>query len=166
MTREIPLSRGLVALVDDEDFDWLNQWKWNALGTGRRRAHFYATRSATVEGRRVLIYMHRAILSLGPGEIGDHSNGNTLDNQRANLRACSKAENTRNQAPQSRALPKGVYAVTRGPRTLYGASIKVDRVSKFLGHWATPEDAAKAYDAAARLHHREYARVNFPDEPV
>ena len=95
--REIPLCDGAAALVDDEDFDWLNQWKWH-LGAGG-----YASRREwnAVEKRTRGVLMHRLILNAPPpiGYVVDHINRNRLDNRRANLRLSTFQENARNRVP-------------------------------------------------------------------
>lgn len=151
MAREIPLTRGLVAIVDDADFDWLNGWNWAVAG------------HQLVAGRcenRVTIYMHRVILNAQPGQLVDHVNGDPRDNRRANLRICTFAENSRNARRQtgSRCRYKGV--APSGPR--WTARITVDGKQVRLGGYATDEQAARAYDEAARRHHGEFACVNFP----
>jgi len=87
----IPLSRGLFARVDPEDFEELSRYKWSASQSGK---NFYAVRQE--KGRTIL--MHRQIMAPPEGMIVDHINRNKLDNSRANLRVCSHRENTRNRA--------------------------------------------------------------------
>jgi len=95
--KQIPLTQGQVALVDNTDYDWLNQWKWCAQ---RTRGVFYAVRnSPRKNGKKHQIFMHREILGLRykDGQEGDHRNHNTLDNQRENLRVCIHSQNIMNQ---------------------------------------------------------------------
>src|SRR5260370_40767547 len=87
---EIPLTKGKVALVDDEDFEWLNQWNWYA---SEDRNTFYAVRTDYSTGKRVRIYMHRFIIAGGKGQEIDHKNGNGRDNQRLNFLLCDKCTN-------------------------------------------------------------------------
>lgn len=161
---EIELSRGLVALVDDADFDWLSRWRWQAHKAVVPPHSYYAQRSEARDdnGRRPYVSMHRAILGNPVGLIVDHKNGNTLDNRRDNLRACSPSQSCCNRRPfAGKAIPyKGVYGVGRR----FYALIQFEGVKHSLGGYATPEDAAKVYDQKARELHGEYARVNFPDE--
>src|SRR4030067_2579990 len=95
--KKIPLSRGMVTLVDDLDYEWLSQWKWYAARGG---ATFYAGRSLprSAEGRGA-VWMHRLILSVPPGIDVDHRNGNGLDNRRINLRSCNRSQNACNMRP-------------------------------------------------------------------
>lgn len=88
--KQIPLSRGLIALVDDEDYDCLMQWKWHAHKMYAARNHSHLT------SRRGLVLMHRAILNVRKCTSVDHKDGNGLNNQKTNLRKCTHAQNMRN----------------------------------------------------------------------
>lgn len=106
--KKIQLTRDRVTLVDDEDFEELNQWKWHAWKP--QNGSFYARRSLLC-GK---VLMHRQILGLKCGDLreGDHRNHNTLDNTRSNLRICTHKQNLMNQKPQRWGVSsrfKGVY---------------------------------------------------------
>ena len=90
--KRIQLSRGMVALVDDEDFDYLNQWKWC---WSKSRGTYYALRRV---GRKGVTHvsMHRLIMGNPEKKMVDHINHDGLDNQRSNLRICSTRENNLN----------------------------------------------------------------------
>lgn len=93
--KEIPLSQGLVALVDADDYERLSQWKWCAY---RNRNVVYAVRRERgKKGKNSFIWMHREIVNPGTGLLCDHINGNGLDNRRCNLRAVSNSENCKNR---------------------------------------------------------------------
>jgi len=157
MTAEIPLTRGLVALVDATDYEALAAHKWHAIHPNPGR--FYAARSVVVNGRKRMIYMHREIL--GFPSCSDHVNGCTLDNRRANLRACTTQENVRNskdKGPQS-----GFKGVARGHnKTRWDARITISHRPVYLGSFGSKEEAARAYDAAASKLFGAFARPNFP----
>jgi hypothetical protein len=161
--KEIPLTRGYVALVDDEDYERLAQYKWHANAS---RRVIYAVRCGWANGRTIHIQMHRDILRLEPGDPrrGDHINHDGLDNQRINLRVCSVAENTRNSRKPRRGLTssgfKGVY---KQAGKIY-ASIHAGGRRNFLGVFESEIDAAVAYDKAARKHFGEFACCNFPEK--
>jgi hypothetical protein len=146
---EIPLSRGLVALVDDIDAELLGGRSWWAV---KRRNTFYA--SGAVQGRTV--YMHRYILGVSdPRVFVDHENGEGLDNRRANLRRATNSANRANCGPLGgRSLFKGVFPA--GAR--WRAQLTVDGVRRSLGTFATEAEAAEAYNRAAHEAHGRFAR--------
>lgn len=109
--------------------------------------------------------MHRVILGL-PGEMdGDHRNGDGLDNRRSNLRPATAMQNSQNQGVRktNKAGLKGVS--WWGPLGKWKAGIQANGTPVHLGYFETPEAAARAYDAAARLYHGEFAKTNFSQEP-
>lgn len=163
--KEIRLSNGRMAQVDDADFEWLSAWNWHCHGEGRKRyAGRFERRGA---GVRVFISMHRVIAGAQAGQEVDHVNGDTLDNQRANLRCCSRFENHRNQRKQVKRVPsrsqyRGIGWMKRMNR--WQVRITVGYKKLFIGYHADEIEAAKMYDEAARRYHGEFACVNFPRE--
>lgn len=158
MAKEIRLKHGQVALVDDDDYDWLNQWSWYLSSNGyARRTLPRPRRTATT------IAMHRQILNAAPGTIVDHIDGNRLNNQRKNLRIVLPWQNRTNSRPRAKSSRfKGVHWDSKGKE--WRASISVNRKMFQIGRFVREADAARAYDAAARVHFGEFARLNFPDE--
>lgn len=155
MTKSIPLSKGLVAIVDDEDYDELSLVKWHADNRG------YAVRCVRFPIGPRKILMHRHIMQTGRGIEVDHIDGNRLNNQRSNLRTATSAENKRNQRPTrgGSSKYKGVTWNTRLQRWV--AQIGVNRKSIYIGSFKDETEAAKAYDKAARQHFGEFACTNF-----
>jgi len=157
---KIPLSQGQFALVDDEDFEWLNQWKWSA---GKRRNTFYAFRSVSIKGEQFHIYMHRLITEAPKGKETDHANGNGLDNRRRNLRVCTVRQNQYNQAKRKNSLSqyKGVSLNKRVKVKKWVAGITKNGKNIHLGYFKDEIDAAKAYDRKAKELCGEFAKLNF-----
>lgn len=158
--REIKLTQGKVALVDDCDFEELNKFKWHAYQCGK---NFYAGRGIWVDGKTYSIKMHRQILGLTTSKIHcDHINGNGLDNRRCNLRKCTHAENQRNVGINrlNKTGFKGVSWHSRDKR--FEAKIRIEGVKKHIGYFVSVSDAARAYDEAAKKYHGEFAKLNFP----
>ena len=162
--REIPLTQGKVALVDDEDYEWLSQWKWCALNRGD--GCYYAVRGTYDRTTRASrqIRMHRQIMGMeGSRPDVDHKDTNGLNNQRSNLREASRSDNIGN-ARLRRDNVSGLKGVTWMPtKQKWRARIgPVQGQRRFLGYFPTAEEAARAYDAAALELFGDFARPNFP----
>jgi hypothetical protein len=154
--REIQLTQGKVAIVADADFEMLSQWKWFCNSGG------YAARTLTRRPHKWQIRMHRVILGITDPSIDcDHRNGDKLDNRRENLRACTRAENMRNKAKMAIACASPFKGVCWHKATnRWIASIKRNGESFHLGLFRVEEEAARAYDAAAKELFGEFARLN------
>jgi hypothetical protein len=158
--KRIPLTRGQFALVDDADFDSLNQWKWFA--TWDPCTHqFRAVRAKWSNGRSHHFSMHRQIMRFPEGRHIDHINSKTLDNRRSNLRICTPTENRRNQRRSSK-NSSGFKGADRH-QGKWRARITVNYSSRHLGCFSSPVDAALVYDKAALEFFGQFARINFPN---
>ena len=154
----IPLTMGMVAIVDETDAAAVQQYKWHASKTSD--GHYYARGYVQQSGKWVKVYMHRYLTGAAKGVDVDHKNGNALDNRRINLRVCTHAENMRNQRarvarPGSR---KGVWFDRA--RNKYQAYVNVNGKRISLGRFATDGEAIAAHNAAALAHHGEFAVLN------
>lgn len=156
--KEIKLTQGQVALVDDEDYEYLNQWKWCA---NRSIGGYYAVRTdkQKADQKRETICMHRLILNAPKGLQVDHINHNTLDNTKQNLRICTNSQNQMNRSPCGKSKYLGVTYYRNN--TCLRASIKANNKSIHLGYFKTEEEAAHAYDEAAKKYFGEFANLNF-----
>jgi hypothetical protein len=92
--KEIPLTRGMSATVDDEDFEHLSKFKWSAWSPYKDKRTFYAARG----GGKVI--MGREILDPEPGMECDYIDGNGLNCCRSNLRVCTPAQQAQNRGLQ------------------------------------------------------------------
>jgi len=148
-----------VTLVDT---DCLNIFSTHSWSTTKKGQNYYVVAETTKsEGKRVVVYLHRLITNAEPHEIVDHINGNTLDNRNSNLRKTDKTGNARNMKARSKHGFKGISKLNRKSNP-WTAKITVNYKTINLGTFANAEDAAKAYDTAARLYFGAFGRYNFP----
>jgi len=157
MVREIRLTKGKVALVDDEDFDAIAEHKWCAVE--KFRGCWYAVRGISTPHGVRHIYMHRVIANPPKGMVTDHINGDGLDNRRSNIRIATKQQNSQNVAPgrNNRSGFRGVSVTRRG-------HIMANCQGVYLGSFKTVEDAARRYDEEALIRYGEFARLNLQEE--
>lgn len=172
---EVPLygkrARGRVAIVDIEDYGLVMQHRWHVLehdpvAPGRRAHGPYAVYDSRQGGIRVAVYMHQLIAGHPRSGRIDHIDGNGLNNRRSNLRPASKQQNGANarKNPGKSSAYKGVFWDHR--RSRWVATIMVDGRTQRLGRFGDEQDAAHAYDAAARASFADFALLNFPDAPM
>lgn len=162
--REIALGgprakRHGIALVDDADFALVNQYQW-CVSVAHSGNVTYAIRALKRDGAKTTQLMHRLIA--GPGLV-DHIDRNGLNNQRANLRPATYAQNAGNRTGVSGTSSKfkGVCWIKQSQK--WRASICVSGRTLYLGEYATEQEAALAYDSAAPVHFGEFARLNLPE---
>ncbi len=152
----IPLTQGkfaiVDAIVDDEDYEWLNQYKWCAV---RDRGTFYATRTDRTSGKKVNVRMHREIVKVKQGFQIDHLNGNGLDNQKLNLRICTNAQNQWNRHP----LPLFGGIWWDKERKRFRIVMRHNGKKRYLGQYKKKSEASKAYQKAAEERRRKYIEI-------
>lgn len=156
MSKEIPLTKGKVALVDDDDFAAFGEFSWSYSSAG------YAVRSVYPESfrRPKTETLHRVIMSAPPGLVVDHINGDRLDNRRENMRVCTIAQNCRNSRGRANRIEpyKGISRLSSGR---WKATVFCDGTGYYLGVYDTPEEAGRAYDRKATELFGEFAGLNF-----
>lgn len=164
--KTIKLTQGQVALVDEEDYEYLNQWKWYA-GYQRHFNSYYAYRAEkTDNGKYKTILMHRFILSIKNNLQVDHKDHNTLNNVKSNLRAATHAQNMANRKNQKRGLSsyKGVSIMRvkykDKTHSYWRASICVNNKRFQIGNFNNEIDAAMAYNKKAIELLGEFAYLN------
>ena len=165
--KQIVLTRGQVALVDDDDFDYLSQWKWNAH---RRddRCTYYAVRSSYEGVGRKTVRMHNVVFQRHNAtqyEELDHIDRNGLNNMKSNLRACTRSENLFNRRnfgvlPKGIRLQKSTYTDKDNRTriyTKYQARININGKSIFLGNYSNLDEAINVYTEASKKYYPNYA---------
>lgn len=170
--KQIPLTQGQFALVDDEDFDLISKFKWHITKNKNARTMYAETNKKGVKHTK----MHRLIMGCvkGDGKMIDHKDGNGLNNQRSNLRFCTHSENMRNikSARGSSSKYLGVcffihstiHNTSTGPKMYsyprWKSRIVIDGKAVHVGTFKTENEAAIAYNKAAEKHYGEFARLN------
>ena len=159
---EIGLTQDRVALVDDEDFEYLNQFRWCAL---KVKNTFYAVRNSVgANGKRMTVLMHRIINETPDGLEVDHIDSNGLNNQKNNLRNCTHAQNLRNQKKNKNNTSgfKGVF--WKKDKKKWQASLRVNNKDLHVGYYKDKINAAYAYNDAAIKYYGEFAKINNTSE--
>lgn len=159
MAKEIPLKNGGFAIVDDADYELVSRFNWTR-STAPWQLN-YVQGYALAENGVYYSSLHRFLLQAPPRVKGDHINRNPLDNRRCNLRLASDSVSA-----QNRGIFKSSTSGYRGVGRHIGrwrALITKDGKTFYLGRFVNPEDAARAYDKAARELYGSHAFVNFPE---
>lgn len=157
--KEIKLSQGEMAIVDDCQYDELMKYKWISFIAPHTT---YARGAFKSDGKRKMIFMHRYLLdNICNGMQVDHIDGNGLNNQMSNLRICTQTQNHHNQKLRKDSVSRYKGVAKSGKK--YRALIRIEKKLKCLGTFSTAIDAAKEYDRAAKYHFGEFAKVNFPE---
>jgi hypothetical protein len=153
MSKLIQLTQGKVAIVDDEDFEELNKFRWYC---DRK----YAVRDITSQGIRDRVYMHRLIANAPDHLEVDHINGDGADNRKENLRLCTHAENSRNRRAQKNNTTKykGVWFSKRDNRFVAETRLNGKKIT--IGFFKTAEEASEAYKAKVLEIHGAFANTN------
>lgn len=159
--RWVQLGHGRFALVDDSDYDSVSRGSWTAV-LERKPGRRVKCVTGHMNGRTMLLHS----FIFGTRETIDHRDGNPLNNRRSNLRLATALENVRNASKKRRngatSRFKGVWLVRKTGK--WQAMIRAGDVRRWLGSFSVEEDAARAYDAAARELHGAFACVNFPND--
>lgn len=156
--KHIPLTQGKFTIVDDEDFEWLNKYKWCA--------HFesnmcYAYTNIRINGKHRILKMHRMIVGARHGELTDHRNTNGLDNRSENLRICTKAQNSMNRPKQKGNYTSKYKGVSWSKiMSKWLSSICFNRKFIKIDYYEDEIEAAKAYNKKALELFGEFAYLN------
>ncbi len=158
--KKIKLTQNQFALVDNEDYEKVNQYKWH-IGYNKKSRTFYALRSQynKKEKRDITIRMHRFIVNAKKGEMVDHKKHNGLDNRKSNLRIVNNSQNQMNKRrhKNSTSKYKGVY---RFNKNKWRALIACNKIKHHIGLFINEIEAAKAYNKKAIELFGEYAYLN------
>lgn len=162
--KKIKLTQGKYALVDDQDYEELNKYKWHIRKRSEKPSNkaFYAVTTVRIVGsnKQTALSMHRVITKCPPQKVIDHIDGDGLNNQRNNLRIVTHAENIQNSGKRenNKSGYKGVYWLKSHKK--WNAQIGVNNKKIHLGLYTTAEEAYKAYCEACVKYHKEFARLD------
>lgn len=157
--KKIPLTQGKFALVDDSDYENLVKFDWQAIKSGYC---YYAVRNgARIKGKRTPVRMHMVIMETPKGMETDHIDGDGLNNQRKNLRVCTRSENQHNRTKYKNNTSgfKGVVLTKYKNSIYFRAQIVVDGKKVYLGSFSSDVDAYKAYCDACIRYHGEFSNL-------
>ena len=152
------------ALVDDEDYERINKYKWTPTNCNHK---IYVQRKIYIKGFTDLtLLMHREIMRYVGGKEIDHINGNTLDNRKENLRRCTHSQNSMNKPKPTNNISgyKGVYFSKQ--KNKWHAEIRKEHKKHHIGFFINKIEAAKAYNQKALELFGEYAHLNIIKEVV
>jgi hypothetical protein len=158
--KEIILTKGYAAVIDDDDFERVSCFKWYACEC---KSGVYAMRMTYPERKPTVVHLSRFILNAPNNKFVDHIN-NTLDNRKENLRLATNQQNSFNRRKLKRKTFKGTYHRVNRKQRPFSARIKFNNKTHYLGTFATEIEAAKAYDAKAKELFGEFAYLNFPKQ--
>ena len=163
--KKIKLTQGQFALVDDEDFERVNQFKWYANYNSKLKS-FYAIRNLRKEnGKRAAISMHSYIMNTPNGMCTDHRNHITLDNQKSNLRVCTRQQNQCNMKLRKKTSSKYKGVIWNKISKKWVAGVRFNSQLIYSGSFELEIEAAKAYNKKAEELHGSFAFLNkIPDD--
>lgn len=154
--KEIKLTKDQIALVDDEDYEDLSKYRWQARPW---KYGWYASRRC----KDGCVYMHRQIMNATQKELIDHEDTNGLNNQKWNLRKATRKDNGGNRSTKVQTITNlkgvGIKVFAKG-NIMYRAYIHINKKYKHLGYFDRAKDAAKAYDQAAMTYFGNFAKQN------
>lgn len=157
---------GTGILVDDEDFEWANYFRWSIIGKGTHT--LYAISSFYYKGNKTCFSIHRTIMGCEKKlPIVDHIDGNGLNNQRSNLRLCTYSQNAANTIKKSKSKSKykGVNFSSKNQLKPWKAQLTSNYKIYDLGDYETEVLAAAAYDNKSYELNGEFAKLNFSKNP-
>lgn len=165
--KKLIISKKYEVLLDDEDFERINSFRWYIRHMkSKYKEYFYAVRSINIDNKCKWVLMHREVMHPKDNEIVDHKDFNGLNNQKSNLRICSKSQNAQNSRYNRKLnLPKGVTAgmvVSSSGKKYYffKAQIVVNNKAIYLGNFKTVLEAQLAYNKTAEEYHKDFRHTS------
>ena len=157
MSKQILLTQGKVAIVDDGDYRYLNQWKWLAAKQGNT---WYAHRAIRIDGKQQILSMHRLLMPTTGEALIDHIDRDGLNNQRSNLREATVSQNQMNSVSHANSSSKYKGVSWHKRRKAW----QVNVLRKSYGYFDSEVEAALEYNKVAPILFGEFARLNIVKE--
>src|ERR1700748_219343 len=157
----IPLTKGFFAKIDDEDFERVNKFKWHVIKGSKNVWYARTWNGKDEKGKRIILPMHRLILNVNDSDIlVDHEDMDGLNNQKYNIRTCTRSQNQMNKNVQGKASKYiGVHWCTQHKKWV--AKVVVKKKVVYAKFHSDEIEAAKLRDIGAKIHHGEFAKLNF-----
>jgi AP2 domain len=163
MTKQIPLTQGQIAIVDDEDFERVSAYNWRAAWNKNTGSYYAIKNTTSAKGKRTTTCMHRFILGVSERRQKiDHIDHDTLFNVRRNLRVCTSSQNQHSQKKRVGCSSQYKGVCWDKSNCKWNARIMNSNHKFLLGNFKDEEDAARSYDVKARELFGEFAYLNFP----
>lgn len=162
--RHIKLTKGYVTMVDDEDFELLNRFKWYS---DVKPNGVYPSRKISTDGFSTSIRMHYYIIDVPEGCVVDHIDRNPLNNQKNNLRVASHSQNSRNRTKsKSKTTSKYLGVYWDKVNSVWKSQLRIKGMRINGGQYHNEEEAALAYNKYAKIYYGEFANLNIVKEPT
>ncbi|HEY5590690.1 MAG TPA: AP2 domain-containing protein [Paludibacter sp.] len=162
--KEIKISKGFIALVDDEDYERVNQFNWNAINGKQTK---YAVRCRKINGKWRNQLLHLFILGyenkIAKNIEVDHEDHNGLNCQKYNLRICTSSQNGMNALPRKNGTSKYKGVCFNKAANKFIAQVSYNKKVIFLGYFNDEIEAARVHDVAAKKYHGNFSFLNFID---
>lgn len=158
--KTIRLTKGFVALVDDEDFVNITKYKWRVCGERNNNPHAICSTIQNKNTKQKTFYMHRLIMKAERAQIVDHENRNGLDNQKHNLRFATHSQNMANRKSHKNSSSKYKGVSFHKRDNVFCSQIQHEKKVIHLGNFKNEIEAAIAYNDAATKYHGKFAILN------
>lgn len=150
--KEIKLTKGKIAVVDDEDFESLNKFKWLSYNRYAARATY-----VTGDGKQTWIFMHRFLKNCPKNLQVDHINRNTFDNRKCNLRIATHQQNSFNHPGYGN---RGITKITNRPlKKPYCVRLMINGKGLYFGYYKTIKEAKKVWKSKAKEYYGEFSNI-------
>ena len=144
--KEIPLTRGQVAFVDNEDYERVSDHKW-FVSSNKGGHNLYAATSINIGGQYKNVRLHHFLFGMPPvGKVYDHINGNGLDNRRENLIIVTQRQNGQNKHIKKSSKYPGVSWNKKFKK--WQVRVRIGNKKPSFGYFTDEEKAFDAYKAA------------------